>query len=133
MLFILGLTVVNVNGVELKESTRLSLLVALQSGFLLLNSMVRPHRFSTIYYLEMGSVGLNCAATYLLLLTTFGNGSAIVAHGIGINAAAWIVLTLLSLYGLVLLRYAAISLWRRHQETIQKIGTVVVRLLAFGG
>ena len=85
------------------------------------NSLLQPHRFATVYYLEVGSVGLTSVISYFLLLTTLDNGNNVPSDGSGINAGSWIGVALCIIFTLVLVRYILRAAWRTHGAKVQAI------------
>lgn len=66
LVYVLGLVLVRVMGTQLSGPDRLAVFIALIMGFLVLNMAVKPHRFVTVYALEVVSLGLVLVAAYLL-------------------------------------------------------------------
>ena len=125
MLFVLLLVVVDVHGIRLQEQARLILFLAVLGGFLLLNTMLRPHRFATVYYLEVGSLALVLTATYLFLLGGFDSPDTSGLDALSFDMPTWVMMSVFILYALVLLRYIAVSAWRTHQGKLRKLSRAV--------
>ena len=121
MMFIMSLNAIKVNGIGLKESTRLAVLIGVQVAFIMANALLQPYRFDTVYYLEVGGIGLTSVISYFLLLTTLDSGHNVLSDGSGINAGAWIGLALCIIYLLILVRYLVLAFLRTHGAKVQAI------------
>lgn len=66
MVYILGLVHVEVESVWRPDPDRMAIFIAVLTVFLFANMSVRPHRFRSVYWLEVTGLTLVVVATYML-------------------------------------------------------------------
>lgn len=66
MIYIFGLVFVKVQGIRLADPERLAMFMAVLTGFLFFNMAMRPHKYLTVYWLEVCGLGLVVVSTYML-------------------------------------------------------------------
>lgn len=76
MIFILALVCIQVFGVLLNEVESLAIFLIFLMLFAYIVIGLQPHKFRTIYVMEITSLGLNILATYILLFGLFGTGAS---------------------------------------------------------
>lgn len=71
MLYLLALVCVRVLGRSLRDEERLGVFLAVLVAYAFLLMALRPHHFVTIFRLEMGSLAIATATTYVLMFGLF--------------------------------------------------------------
>ena len=89
--------------------------------FIMANSLLQPYRFDTVYYLEIGAIGLTSVISYFLLLTTLDNSHNVPLNGTGINVGSWIGVGLCTIYFLILVGYLVPAAWSTYGAKVQAI------------
>ena len=129
MIFILALVCVRVLGRGLPDLYRMAIFLILLQSFLLLLMSLRPHRFPTIHYLEVVSLGLNLLATYLIMFTLFDPPTAAQPNfsqdSEAFRAVVIIMGCLFVIYAAVLLAWMASNLYRNQKDRLRKLAAAV--------